>query len=320
MRFVSIIVRDLISQGIIIIFVDNILIIAPNQEQAVEQLQLVLKVASEYGLQINWKKADLIKRKIEYLGHIVEDGEVRPSPDKTEAVHKYPEPRDIKQLHSFIGLTSYFRKYIENYALNAKPLTDLLRRDKEFTFNNEQRVAFQTLKEKLADGPVLKIFNPKLKTELHTDASSVAYAAILMQHHPDTGLHPVHYMSRKTNDTQSRHSSYELEATAIIEGIKKFHQYLHGIHFKIVTDCKAFKQTLEKKDLSAKVARWVLFLTDYSFEVEHRSDSKMNHVDALSHYPFVRVISFFIFLFVYLFCTICINTHNMNPCRWCCNL
>ncbi|CAG4907160.1 unnamed protein product [Colias eurytheme] len=291
MRFVSIIFRDLISQGIMIIFIDDILITAANQEQAVERLQLVLKVASEYGLQINWKKANLIKREIEYLGHIVKDGEVRPSPEKTEAVRKYPEPRDLKQLHSFIGLTSYFRKYIENYALIAKPLTDLLRKDKEFTFNDEQRVAFQTLKEKLADAPVLKIFNPSLKTELHTDASSVAYSAILMQHHPDTGLHPVHYMSRKTNDIQSRHSSYELEATAVIEGIKKFHQYLHGIHFKIVTDCKAFEQTLKKKDLSAKVARWVLFLTDYSFEVEHRSGSKMNHVDALSRYPFVGIIS-----------------------------
>ncbi|CAG4942267.1 unnamed protein product [Colias eurytheme] len=210
MRFVSIIFRDLISQGIMIIFIDDILITAANQEQAVERLQLVLKVASEYGLQINWKKANLIKREIEYLGHIVKDGEVRPSPEKTEAVH-------------------------------------LLRKDKEFTFNDEQRVAFQTLKEKLADAPVLRIFNPSLKTELHTDASSVAYSAILMQHHPDTGLHPVHYMSRKTNDIQSRHSSYELEATAVIE--------------------------------------------DYSFEVEHRSGSKMNHVDALSRYPFVGIIS-----------------------------
>lgn len=291
MRYVSIIFRDLISQGIMMIFIDDILITARDEEQAVERLQLVLKVASEYGLMINWKKADLIKREIKYLGHVVSNGDIKPCPEKTDAVRRYPEPRDIHQLHSFIGLTSYFRKYIANYAVIAKPLTDLLRKEKEFIFQDEQKQAFQALKESLASSPVLKIFNPNLQTELHTDASSIAYSAILMQYHPDTGLHPVHYMSRKTNDAQAKYSSYELEATAIIEGVKKFHQYLFGIRFKIVTDCKAFELTLKKKDLSAKIARWVLFLNDYDFEIEHRGGTKMKHVDALSRHPFVAVMT-----------------------------
>lgn len=282
MRFVSIVFRELMAQGILMIFIDDIIIPAIDEEQALYRLNQVLEVASRYGLELNWKKANLLQREIEYLGHVIKNGEVRPSLEKVDAVMKYPEPRNLKQLHTFIGLTGYFRKYIENYAAIAKPLTDLLRKDKEFLFQDNERIAFETLKSKLASKPVIKIFDPKLKTELHTDASSVALAAILMQYHPNSGLHPVHYMSRKTNDIQSRYSSYELEALAIIEGIKKFRHYLYGIHFKLVTDCQAFEMTLRKKDVTAKVARWVMMLNEYDFEVEHRAGYKMKHTDALS--------------------------------------
>lgn len=289
MRFISIIFRDLIAQGIIVVFIDDILIPAKDEVQALERLKQVLAVASEYGLQINWNKANLICREIEYLGHKISNGEVRPSSDKTDAVVRYPEPRNVKQLHSFVGLISYFRKYIQNYALIAKPLTDLLKKDAIFQFNDVQRQAFQMLKQKLATPPVLKIFNPQLKTELHTDASAVALSAILMQQH-DTGLHPVHYMSRKTSEVQSRYSSYELEALAIIEGLRKFRHYLFGLKFKIITDCRAFELTLRKRDLTPKIARWVMFLNEFDFQIEHRVASKMAHVDALSRYPYVAVV------------------------------
>ncbi|KAL0861593.1 hypothetical protein ABMA27_009092 [Loxostege sticticalis] len=109
------------------------------------------------------------------------------------------------------------------------------------------------------------------------------YAAILMQRDPNDGKqHPVHYMSRKTTETQQRCSSYELEALAVIEGFKKFRRYLLGIHFKIITDCEAFQKTLNKKDVSAKVARWILFLQDFDYSIEHRNGSRMQYVDALS--------------------------------------
>lgn len=187
-------------------------------------------------------------------------------------------------------MTSYFRKYIEHYASIAKPLNDLLKKGVDFVFDKEQQESFYILKEKLCMSPVLKIFDPNLKTELHTDASSMAIAAVLMQYHPNTGLHPVQYMSRKTNDAQSKYSSYELEALAIVESVKKFRHYLHGQHFKLVTDCKAFQQTLMKKDLTAKVARWVLMLNEFDFEIEHRAGEKMPHADALSRNPYVATV------------------------------
>lgn len=290
MRFVTIIFRELIMEGVMSIFIDDIVIPAQDEREAVERLKRVLEVASSYGLQINWKKAKLVCREIEYLGHNIQAGEVRPSSEKTEAVLRYPEPRTIKQLHSFVGLTSYFRKYIPNFATIAQPLTDLIKKDADFVFNDEQKNAFEILKEKMATGPVLKIFNPDLNTELHCDASSKAIAAILMQYHPDTGLHPVHYMSKKMNEAQSKYSSYELEALAVVEGVKKFHHYLFGINFKIITDCQALELTLKKKDLTAKVARWVMALIPYTYKMEHRAGTGMRHVDALSRNPYVGAI------------------------------
>lgn len=291
-RYITIIFRDLITRGVVIIFIDDILIPAINEEQAAGRLREVLQTASEYGLQINWTKSQLLVRRVEYLGHVIEGGVVMPSPGKTDAVLKFPEPRNEKQLHSFLGLCSYFRKFIQDYAMLAQPLTDLLRKDMTFEFNNRHRAVFNTLKEKLASSPVLKIYEPRADTELHTDASNVAYAAILMQQDCDGELHPIHYMSRRTTNAESRYTSYELEALAVIEGIKKFRHYLYGKHFKIVTDCKAFQMTLNKKDLalSTKVARWVLFLQDYDFTIEHREGSRMRHADALSRNPYVAAI------------------------------
>lgn len=107
-----------------------------------------------------------------------------------------------------------------------------------------------------------------------------------MQQNENDELHPVYYMSRKTSVCEEKYSSYELEAMAVIEGIKKFRPYLFRIRFKIVTDCKAFELTLKKKDLTPKVARWAMLLQEFDFDIEHRSGSAMRHVDALSRNPY----------------------------------
>ncbi|GFX47184.1 transposon Tf2-8 polyprotein [Trichonephila clavipes] len=225
-----------------------------------------------------------------FLGYIIENGTIKPSPSKTQAVQNFPQPQTPRQLQSFIGLTSYFRKFIPNYARIARPLSDLLRDNVKFKFGPTEIASFQELKNILSENPVLHVFQQGYPLELHTDASSLGFGAVLLQK-SDGLFHPIHYFSRKTTVQQEKYSSYELEVLAIIEALKKFRSYLLGTKFKIITDCDAFQKTMHKKDLPAKLARWALMLEEFDYEVCHRPGRQMKHVDALSRYPIMMISS-----------------------------
>ncbi|GFT16772.1 retrovirus-related Pol polyprotein from transposon 17.6 [Trichonephila clavipes] len=288
-RFINHVFRDLLKEGIVIIYMDDIIIPSSDEHDGLNRLTRVLKTASEYGLELNLKKCNFLKSKIEFLGHIIEKGTIKPSLDKTKAVQNFPEPKNVKQVQSFLGLSGYFRKFIQNYSIIAKPLSDLLRDNAVFHFGPEQQLAFQTLRQKLSENPVLHIFKQGAKLELHTDASKFGYGAILLQQSDDNKLHPVHYFSKKTTSQEEKYSSYELEVLAVIESLKKFRNYLVGNKFKIVTDCSAFQKTMSKKQLTPKIARWALFLEDFNYEIIHHPGKQMGHVDCLSRYPVMTI-------------------------------
>lgn len=285
-KYINVAFRPLVQQGIVLIYMDDIIILARDESEALERSRIVLRTASEYGLELNRKKLKLLKRRVEFLGYVIENGSIYPSPEKTLAVVNYPEPKTYKQLQSFLGLTGYFRKFILNYSLIAKPLSDLLKKDVDFKFERDQRIAFSKLKEELSKEPVLQIYNPDYRTELHTDASKHGYGAVLLQELPeDRKMHPVHYMSKKTTPTEAKYSSYDLEVLAVVVALKKFRVYLLGIRFEIVTDCSAFQQTMDKKDIVPRIARWALMLAEFDYTIKHRSGTRMRHVDALSRSP-----------------------------------
>lgn len=258
-RFINDIFSDLITDGTLLVYLDDLIIPSITEEEGISKLEKVLKRGEEFGLEFNWKKCHFLKKEIQYLGYIICDNEVRPSPEKIKAVANFKKPNNVKAVQSFLGLTGYFRKFIKNYSLIAKPMTDLLKKDVEFDFDERCEKAFIELKHILCSSPVLRIFNPSLETELHTDASIDGYGAVILQRSPKNNeFHPVHYMSKKTTPAERKYHSYYLEILAIVAAIKKFRVYLLGIHFKIVTDCFALTMTLQKKDLPPRVARWAL--------------------------------------------------------------
>ncbi|GFV96508.1 retrovirus-related Pol polyprotein from transposon 17.6 [Trichonephila clavipes] len=290
-RYVYSIFRELMQKSIVIIYMDDLVIPAKDEKEGLEKLREVLEVASKYGLEMKFKKCQFLRRKVEFLGHVVENGTIRPSIAKTIAVKKFPVPTTVKQVQSFLGLTGYFRKFIPAYSQIAKPLSDLTRKDNPFMFDQPQMEAFEKLKKLLTESPVLSIFQQGRTTELHTDASQQGYCAVLLQEAEDGKLHPVHYMSQKTTPAEEKYSSYELEVLAVVNALKKFRTYLLGNHFKIITDCSAFQKTMDKKDLVTRVARWTLLLEEYDYEIAHRSGQRMQHVDALSRYPVTIITS-----------------------------
>ncbi|GFT71756.1 retrovirus-related Pol polyprotein from transposon 17.6 [Trichonephila clavipes] len=206
-RFINHVFRDLLKEGVVIIYMDDIIIPSLDELDGLNRLTRGLKNASEYGLELNFKKCNFLKSKIEFLGHIIEKGTIKPSLDKTKAVLNFPEPKNVKQVQSFLGLSGYVRKFIQNYSIIAKPLSDLLRDNAVFHFGPEQQIAFQTLREKLSENPVLHIFKQGAKLELHTDASKFGYGAILLQQLDDNKLHPVPYFSKKTSPQEEKYSS-----------------------------------------------------------------------------------------------------------------
>ncbi|GFX78878.1 transposon Tf2-9 polyprotein [Trichonephila clavipes] len=282
-RFTNTVFRDLVVQGIVLPYMDDIVILAKKESEAIDRLKKVLQVSSDYGLEINFDKCQFLHRKIEFLGHIIENNKLFPSPSKTKSVVNYPEPKTTKEVQRFLGLTGYFRKFIPAYSVITKPLSDLLRKDTPFNFDIKQKASFDELKRLLCQKPVLGIYRLNCETEIHTDASMDGLSAVLLQISlDDNSLHPIYYMSRKTSETERKYTSYELEVLAIIEALKKFKVYILGMPFKIITDCNAFTKTMSKKDLNTRIARWALNLQDYDYTILHRSGSQMAHVDALS--------------------------------------
>ncbi|GFX53263.1 retrovirus-related Pol polyprotein from transposon 297 [Trichonephila clavipes] len=291
MRYINAIFRHLISKSIVLPYMDDVVIPAANESQALEYLKIVLQVACDYGLEINFKKCQFLHNKIQFLGHIIENGRLFPSPSKTKAVINYPDLKNIKDVRRFLGLTGYFRKFLPSYSTIEKPLSDLLRKDSLFQFYAEQQTAFQKLKYLLSQQPVLSIFNQNSPTEIHTDASIDGLGAVLLQKSiHDNQFHPVFYMSKKTSDHERKYTSFELEVLAVVEALKKFHIYVLGTSFKIITDCDALVKTLSKKELNPRIARWALYLQEFNYTIEHRTGSKMAHVDALSRPPHCMLI------------------------------
>jgi hypothetical protein len=283
MRFVHRVFRPLMLEGILLIYLDDLMVLAVDEDEAANRLERVLGVAEDYGLNIKWKKCNFVKNEVEFLGLVVKDGTITPSPDRVKAVMHFPTPKSIKKLQSFLGLTSYFRKFIENYSLIAKPLSDLFRGDAKFSWHGKQQEAFQKLKECLSNHPVLQIYDPSAETELHTDACASSYGSVLMQRNKeDKKFHPVYFFNRKTSQDQEKWCSYDLEALAVVKSLEKFRVYLLGIPFKIVTDCQAFAMAMRSKNVSRKAARWAEELETFDYTIEHRPGSKMKHVDALS--------------------------------------
>lgn len=281
-RFITRALRDMVEKEEIMVYMDDIILATSDVSTHLDLLNKLLGLLSEYGLEIKPSKCKILQHEIQYLGYLANSQGIRPSDEHVRTIRNYPQPTNLKQLQSALGLFSYFRRFVPFFSRVAGPLLNLVRKDTHFNFDKECERAFRALRDLLVQAPVLAIFNMEKETELHTDASSSGYGAVLMQRQDDKSFHPVSYFSRRTTPAESRYHSFELETMAIVYAIRRFEQYLKGIPFRIVTDCHALTMTLARKDINPKIARWALELESYNYEIIHRKGESMGHVDALS--------------------------------------
>lgn len=273
------------AKNIAAVYLDDILIHTKTIEEGLENLKTILELLRKEGLKLKLSKCSFLMTSITYLGFEISNGRIRPGELKIKSVQEFAKPESVRNVRQFLGLTGYFRHFIKDYALLAKPLTALLKKDSKWQWTEKEEHAFMTLKERLITRPTLALYVPNGKTEVHTDASSHGVAGILMQQGSDGKMHPVAYYSRQTNAAEVKYHSYELETLAVVESLKKFRTYLVGIKFEVITDCNALKATSAKKQLLPRIARWWLQLQEYDFTVQYRPGNRMKHVDALSRNP-----------------------------------
>jgi len=276
------VLRPLIREDRVIVYMDDVLIPSKSVEDNIATIRDVLVLLKKYGFKLNYEKCQFLKRKIEFLGYLLSEHGISLSPRHTEAVKNYKLPTSSIEVQRFLGLASYFRKFIKDFAIKAKPLYNLLKKNVSFSFNDECVRSYETLKKELTSEPVLALYNPAAETELHTDACASGIGAVLLQKQRNGTWAVVAYYSQSTNQAESRYHSFELEMLAIVRATERFHLYLYGLNFTIVTDCNALVYAVNKANLNPRIARWTLALQNYRFKLIHRPCGKMKHVDALS--------------------------------------
>jgi len=281
-RYIQFIFHDLICRGDLLVYLDDMLIATQTFPEHFKILTEVFRLAAKHKLRFNFDKCSFGYWEVEYLGYIVNEHGIRPSTKHVDAMLTYPVPKNQKQVRQFLGLASYFRRFISNFSILAKPLYDLVKKNVDFVFGEQEQETFKNLRSILTRTPVLAIYSPTAETELHCDASSSGFGAILLQKQSDNKFKPVFYFSQRTPPVESKYHSFELECLAVVYAIKRFHVYLYGISFKVMTDCDSFRLTLNKQEVNTRISRWALFLQNYDFSIFHRPNKNMQHVDAFS--------------------------------------
>jgi transposase InsO family protein len=270
---------------IALVYIDDILIPSSTIGEGLERLRVVIKALVDAGFSFNLKKCSFLKLEAEYLGFFVRAGEVRPNPRKISALMHSPIPKTPTQVRQFLGLASYFRQFIRNFSVVAAPLYQLTTScDKKIKWLPKHDDARNTLIKFMTSEPVLMIFDPDLPVELHTDASSDGYGAVLFQK-KDSKLHPIEYYSKRTTKPESAYHSYELETLAVVNAVKHFRHFLVGRRFTVITDCNSLKAARTKHDLTPRAQRWWAFLQAFDFDILYREGKRMKHADFFSRNP-----------------------------------
>ena len=246
-------------------------------------------------------KCEFFKGQVSYLGHIVSEEGIQTDPEKIEVVRSWPVPTTVKEVRQFLGFTGYYRRFIKGYASIAHPLNDLLvgnsesnpkngksakkKRKKGFEWGMEQQEAFDTLIEKLTSPPVLAYADYQYPFQVHTDASSTGLGAVLYQRQ-DGKERVVAYASRSLKPAEKNYPAHKLEFLALKWAItEKFHDYLYGSKFEVLTDNNPLTYILTSAKLDATGQRWVAALSAYNFTLTYRCGTQNGDADGLSRIP-----------------------------------
>lgn len=271
-------------------YLDDIVVFSETFDDHLNRLTSVLQCIQKAGLILNPRKCLFGAEEIKILGHRVSGKGVRPDADKIQAVKEFPTPKNVHDVKSFLGLCSYYRRFIRDFCHRARPLQILLKGNSKFCWGDDQEEAFDDLKRALISDPVLGLYDENCPTEIHTDASGYGIGAVLVQ--VQKGEEKViAYASRSLTKAEKNYSTTERECLAVIWAVNKFRPYLFGKSFTIVTDHHSLCWLAGLKDPSGKLARWALRLQEHDISIVYKSGLKHKDADSLSRNPVENEIS-----------------------------
>ena len=238
----------------VVVYIDDILVFSRTLEDHLEHLCRVIQRIREAGLKMKPSKCSFIGEEVEYLGHIVTPEGLKTNGRLTTAVAEFPKPQSLPEVRRFLGLTSYYRRFVPNFSKLASPLQALTRKGIDFKWSHECETSFQTLKQKLVSAPVLAYPSFQKPFVLETDASIAGIGAVFSQPQEDGLLHPIAYASRSLTAGERNYAITELETLAVVWAITHFTPYLYGHEVTVYTNHTAVKAVLETPSPSGKHA------------------------------------------------------------------
>lgn len=283
---------DTLFQGFsgVSVYIDDILVMGSSTKDHLHNLQKVLEKLQSAGLRLNMDKCFFLQPSITYLGHVIDKEGLHPTQDKVEAIQDAPRPRNLTGLRSFLGPMNYYSKFLPNLSTTLSPLYVLLNKKQKWEWSTAQAKAFQIAKEALQGDALLVHFDTKKPLVLACDASQYGIGAVL-SHIMDQGhKRPIAYISRTLSPAEKNYSQLEKEALTIIYTVQKFHNYLYGQHFTILSDYKPLAFLFNEKMgipqmASARLQRWALILLAYMYSICYKPGKKLCNADALSCLP-----------------------------------
>lgn len=262
-------------------FSDDIIVFGPTKDIHDSRLKLTLDRLKQNNVTLNREKCVFGADSIKFIGHTLSASGIKPIHDKIEAVHNFREPTTSEEVRSFLGLVNYVNRFIPNLATISEPLRQLTKKGTKFEWGQKQRNAFMELKKCLTNESSLGYYRVSDRTQVVADASPVGLGSVLIQYKED-GPRIISYANRSLTSVEQNYAQTEKEALALVWSVERFHYFLYGKEFELITDHKALEVLFGAKSKPcARIERWVMRLLSYKFKVLYKP-GKSNIADPLS--------------------------------------
>ena len=250
-------------------YIDDVVIYSATFEDHLKHLEDVLGRIRQAGLKLKRSKCEFIVHRLNFLGHVVTTEGITPQQEKTKVIDNLEPPKTVKGVREFLGMASFYRRFVKDFSRVAKPLTNLTRKDVVFTWTPNCQEAFQALKAALVSPPILAYPDMTKSFRLFTDASATAVGALLTQEQ-NGEERAIQYLSHQLNPAQQRYAAIEREAYAIVWALAKLRHLLLGAKFVILCDHQPLKSLLTGSMRNARLQRWAIAIAEYGAPIEYR--------------------------------------------------